>query len=230
MKPSILGVALLAVLAGCGESDPTFPTTTTTVATMPPAGAAVQATTIQLGESPGFWSNKNGNARLDSAGDGAVDLWVPPDTLGGWPGRWVFVDSIAVSNKILKNDACDDGFPAVFYCAAPPAGQGLSDRLKVGTLNTLAEQTLALYYNIRLIAGFSGQTILLLSTHKNDCADLVTSPITGLGLGPDSTVDAALSVANRLIQYSVADTLGTTTQAQAGAMNSLLGCLNRQRL
>ena len=211
-----------------------FPTTINASVPLVIIEASLAETTLaKLGKTPGFWSNKNGNALLDhSPKDGYVDDSVPPDTgLGGSPGRSFYVDQISESNKILKNNACGSGSPTVFNCATPPSGEGLSKGLKAGTLNTLAAQTLALYYNIQLIGGYSGQTILTLSTATNYCASLVTTPLVSLGLTPDSTVNAALGLANRLIQYSVAASLGgTTTQGQAGAMNSLLGCLNRETL
>jgi hypothetical protein len=211
-----------------------FPTTiNASVPLMIIEGSLAETTFAQLGKTPGFWSNKNGNARIDrSPKDGYVDDSVPPDTsLGGSPGRSFYVDQISESNKILKNNSCGSGSPTVFNCAAPPSGEGLSKGLKASTLNTLAAQTLALYYNIHSISGYSGQTILTLSTATNYCASLVTTPLGNLGLTPDSSVNAALTLANRLIQYSVAASLGgTTTQGQAGAMNSLLACLNRETL
>jgi hypothetical protein len=41
-------------------------------------------------------------------------------------------------------------------------------------------------------------------------------------------MDQVLAAANRLIATSAAG--GSTSQAQAGAMNALLGCLNRETL
>jgi hypothetical protein len=191
-----------------------------------------ETTIVQLGRTVGYWSNKNGNRALDhSPKNGIVDDSVPPDSLGGSPGRSFYVDEITESNKILKNNACTSGSPTIFNCAAPPAGDGLSKGLKVGTLNTLAAQTLTLYYNIRLIGGYAPQTIQTLSTSTHNCASLVTSPLVGLALTPASTVTDVLVLANLEIQYSVATSLGgSTTQAQASAMNSLLGCLNRETL
>jgi hypothetical protein len=79
----------------------------------------------------------------------------------------------------------------------------------------LAAQTLALTYNINNISGFSSNTIGSLGC---------TAP-SGLGLTSSSTMSQVLVVANSLIDGSTS--AGTTTQAQAGAMNSLLGgCIN----
>lgn len=50
--------------------------------------------------------------------------------------------------------------------------------------------------------------------------------LAGLGLGDNSSVEAVLAQANLLIANSILS--GSTTQEQAGAMNALLECLNRE--
>jgi uncharacterized surface anchored protein len=166
---------------------------------------------LHLGKTRGFWGNVNGHGILDPDANGLINS---PVTIGGGT-RSVSVTSIVQSDKILGGNACTFGIPTIFTCTGTGAGQGLSDALKVGTLNNLAAQTLALTYNIQKIGGYSGQTLGALSC----------SPVTGLT--SSSTVNDALVLANSLIQNSVFG--GTTTQAQASAMNTLLGdCLNRE--
>ena len=86
-----------------------------------------------------------------------------------------------------------------------------------GSLNTLAAQTLALGYNLNAVLrpGFAGQTIGQLQCSAGS---------TGLNSG--STVEQVFAAAKSLIDGSAAG--GTTTQAQIGAMNTLLGCVNRE--
>lgn len=79
-------------------------------------------------------------------------------------------------------------------------------------------------YNIGKISGYSGQTVAALS-----CQAYITSPLSALGLSSSSTVNQVLAVANGLIGQSFKPG-GTATQAQEGAMNALLGCMNRESL
>lgn len=79
-------------------------------------------------------------------------------------------------------------------------------------------------YNIGKISGYSGQTVAALS-----CQVYITSPLSALGLSSSSTVNQVLAVANGLIGQSFKPG-GTATQAQEGAMNALLGCMNRESL
>ena len=59
------------------------------------------------------------------------------------------------------------------------------------------------------------------------CTAKITAPLTALGLSATSTVNQVLAVANDLIDRSTS--AGSTTQSQAGAMNSLLGdCVNKE--
>jgi hypothetical protein len=170
-------------------------------------------TTQTLGKTRGFWGNTNGHTILDPTHDGFIDS---PVTIGGGT-RSALVNTILKSDQILSGNVCSTyGLsPAIFTCTGTGTGQGLSDALKAGTLGTLAAQTLALTYNIQKITNYSGQTLGALS-----CSAV-------LSLTPSSTVNDALVLANSLIENSVFG--GTTTQAQAGAMNTLLGdCLNRE--
>ena len=84
------------------------------------------------------------------------------------------------------------------------------------TLNTASSQTLALGYNIKpaLVPGYSGQTIGFLG-----CTPIAS-------LTPLSTVGQAFTYAVGLIDGSAAG--GLTSQAELGALNTLLGCLNRE--
>src|SRR5262245_29707004 len=165
------------------------------------------------GKTQGFWHNQNGHAILDTNNDGNLDT--PVDIGGATHG--FHVTTIAQSDKILPpNNACGAGAPVIF---APCT---LSDSLNLQTLNVLAGQTLAVTYNIGKIPGYSGQTMSTLG-----CAPKVTAPLVALGLSASSTVNQVLTVANSLINNSTAS--GATTQAQAGAMNSLLGdCVNKE--
>ena len=176
----------------------------------------VNCPAVVLGKTPGFWGNKNGHAILDPGNDGTLDV---PVQIGSG-ARAVNVTTIAQSDKILRNDSCSTGAPPIITCTGL-APDGLSPGLKRNTLEVLMAQTLALTYNIGQITGYSGQSIATLG-----CSAELTSPLTGLGLVPGSTVNEVLVKADELIGNSIAG--GSTTQAQAGAMNSLLGCLNRE--
>jgi len=75
---------------------------------------------------------------------------------------------------------------------------------------------LALGYNIKILPSFSGQTVAQLA-----CTQYVTAGLTG-----SSTVNQVFTAAVALIDGSGSG--GTTTQSQIGAMNQLLGCVNRE--
>jgi hypothetical protein len=127
------------------------------------------------------------------------------------------VTKVSTSDTILSNMSCEAG---VITCTGK-SPNGLSDAINANTMDVLMAQTLATSYNIQKISGYSGQTVAVLN-----CQSYVTSPLTALGLSGSSTVNNVLSVANSLIGGSIAG--GTTTQAQASAMNALLSCLNRE--
>jgi hypothetical protein len=173
----------------------------------------------------GFWANENGHAVLDQNHDGKLDtaVTIGAGAVGLRSGRSFAVTTIAQSDKIELVHACDSGQPVIFTCTGTRSGQGVSGDLQTGTLSTLAGQTLASTYNIQRSRGYSGQTVNGLS-----CTGYLTSSLTAatVGLSGASTVDQVLAAANRLIANSAVG--GSTSQAQAGPMNSLLGCLNRE--
>ena len=207
---------------GCGTF--TFPNTasfiTNTTAT---TGSASQTVTVNVvgcgvfGKTLGFWHNKNGHAILSSDG---VNL-ITPVTIGS-DGHTYTVTTLAASDKILSNDGCTVGAPTIWVCTG---ANGLVIRLNPNTFEVLGAQTLALSYNIGKITGYSGNTVGGLS-----CQSLLTSPLTSapLNLTASSSVGDVLTAANWLIGHSFKDSVGGfATQAQEGAMNALLGCLNR---
>jgi uncharacterized repeat protein (TIGR01451 family) len=167
---------------------------------------------VVRGKTKGFWGNQNGHGVLDPGGDGRLDTAV---SIGG-PSRGFTVTTIAQSDKVLRNDACEAGSPTIFSPCTFSAG------LQTNTLEVLAAQTLALTYNIGKVNGYNGQTMSVLG-----CGAKVTSGLTTLGLSSSSTVNQVLTVANALISNSKSG--GTTTQTQAGDMNALLGnCVNQE--
>jgi hypothetical protein len=169
---------------------------------------------VQLGLTMGFWGNKNGVARIVAAGGYAANAVAI--------GRGSNIDTQAEALKVLPNtlNACGKGTPFIFTVGAQTASKDctLATGINVGTLNTNSSQTLALGYNIKLVSGFTGETIGALL-----CSAYVTA-----GLTSASTVNQAFSAAVGLIDGSASG--GGTTQAQLGAMNQLLGCLNREAL
>lgn len=154
------------------------------------------------GKTVGFWRNQNGHAILSTDG---VNLTTP--VFIGGATRGFTVTTILQSDTILGNGACG---PSIFNC-----GSNLSPGLNKNTLEVLAAQTLALTCNINNISGLSANTL----------GSLGCTVPSGLGLTSSSTVGQVVTVANSLINGSTSS--GTATQAQAGAMNSLLGgCVN----
>jgi hypothetical protein len=87
-------------------------------------------------------------------------------------------------------------------------------------------QTLAITYNILHPNNVPDPAYATQTVGSLTCSAYLTAPLTGLGLSSSSTVSAVRDVANALIGNSIRG--GSTTQAQAGAMNSLLSCLNRE--
>jgi hypothetical protein len=158
----------------------------------------------------GFWGNNNGVAFITNHGGyggNAVQL--------GSGGCGVLVDTSAESAKILPNQL--NGY-SLFSATCK-----LPKSTNVGSVNTLLGQTLALAYNIKLktaangFAGnYSANTVSTLS-----CQAYIPA---GSGLTAGSSVNAVLTYANSLISGLAT----TTTQAQVGGANSLLGCLNRE--
>jgi hypothetical protein len=175
-----------------------------------PAGPATcePLSVFQPGKTMGFWGNKNGIARILANGGyaaNAVNI-----------GRGAVIDTQAESLKVLPKtlNACGKGNPIIFSDQTVSANCSLATGINIHSLNTLAAQTLALGYNIKLVAGYDGQTI----------SDLGCSPVGSLT--SSSTVGDAFAAAVALINGSASG--GTTTQSQIGAMNTLLGCLNAE--
>jgi len=167
---------------------------------------------IQLGKTMGFYGNSNGVIAINAAGGYAAKHVLI--------GRGSDIDTQAEAAKVLPNqtNACGKLTPFIFAVGAQTATTNctLSTGLNIGTLNTGSSQTLALGYNIGIVSGYTGQTLGAMQ-----CTAFLTA-----GLTAASTVNAAFTAAVTLIDGSAAG--GTTTQGQLGAMNALLGCLNRE--
>ena len=167
-------------------------------------------TTRVFGKTMGFWGNKNGIARIQASGGYAANAVSI--------GRGAVVDTKAESLKILPitMTACGKGAPFIFTVGAQTNTQNctLATGINMSSLDILASQTLALGYNIKLPGGYGGQTI----------GSLGCTPVGSLTTS--SRVNDAFAAAVALIDGSASG--GTTTQAQIGAFNTLLGCLNRE--
>lgn len=164
----------------------------------------------QLGKTMGFWGNKNGVAYITSHGG-----------YSGNPvgiGRGSNIDQQVEALKVLPLtlNACGKGTPFIYTVGAQTASQAckLATGINVGTFNTNAAQLLALNYNVIFVPNYTGQTIGALG-----CTAIGT-------LSSSSTVNDAIVAATTLVDGSSIG--GTTTQADLGAMNTLLGCLNRE--
>ena len=166
----------------------------------------------QLGKTMGFWGNTNGIARITANGGYAGNAT--------GIGRGSNIDTPQEAAKVFPNslNACGKGNPIIYVVGAQTTNAActLATGINVGTFNTNAAQTLALGYNIKLVTNYTGQTIGGLG-----CGAFVTA-----GLTAASTVNAAFAASVGLVNTSAAG--GTTTQAQLGSMNALLGCLNRE--
>ena len=163
-----------------------------------------------IGKTMGYWGNKNGIARILANGGyaaNAVDI-----------GRGALIDTQAESKKVLPNtlNACGKGSPVIFSDQTATKDCSVATGINKDSLNTLAAQTLALGYNIKILPSFSGQTLASLA-----CTQYATAGLTG-----SSTVNQTFTAAVALINGSASG--GTTTQSQIGAMNQLLGCVNRE--
>ena len=171
---------------------------------------------VQFGKTMGFWGNTNGQALLaaNSAFSSANAV-----TLGGETGCSLLVDSAAKSKTILPNTL--NGTSLISDCDAT---NERDTGINLGSLNTLLAQTLAISYNIKYVTtangNYAGQTIAGLGC---------TASAAGTGLSGTSTVEQARDTANGLIKNAQKNNgTSTVTQAQIGAMNTLLGCLNRE--
>jgi hypothetical protein len=165
------------------------------------------------GKTMGFWGNKNGQARIVAAGGYAANAVML--------GRGSNIDTSAESLKVLPSslNACGKGTPQIFSVGGSTSSASctVASGVNVNSLNTLASQTLALGYNLNpaLLPGFAGQAL-----GGMGCS------VAGTSLNAASTVTDAFAAAVALINGSAAG--GSTTQAQIGAMNSLLGCVNSE--
>jgi hypothetical protein len=156
-----------------------------------------------FGKTMGFWGNNNGQAALPAN---------PNVTLGTVSGTTcsIIVNTKAISKIILPNTK--NGVSILTNCTTT----GSRDPgINTDSLNTLLGQTLALSFNNLYILGYTGQTI----------GGMNCSPVGSLTLA--STVQATRDYANGLIANA---SLGspTVTQSEIGALNTLLGCLNRE--
>jgi hypothetical protein len=86
----------------------------------------------------------------------------------------------------------------------------IAEGTSLGAFNNLLSQTLALHLNITLKAGYAGQTIAGLGC---------TAEAAGTGLAGTTTVEGVLAAANADIAAG---------GPNAGAFNTLLGCLNKE--
>jgi hypothetical protein len=164
----------------------------------------------QLGKTMGFWGNTNGIAYITANGGysgNAVAI-----------GRGSNIDTQGEAAKVLPLtlNACGKGGLAIYTVGSSTAGANcaLFSGINIGTFNTNASQLLALGYNIKLVSGFTGQTIGGLG-----CSAYLTA-----GLVATNTVNDAFAAAASIVNTT------TTVNAQAalGAMNLLLNCLNRE--
>lgn len=167
------------------------------------------AVTVQLGMTQGFWGNSQGQAFI--LGHGGYDA------NGGVNVGRAVITTQDLANTILTGSGA---YPTIFN-----DGLGINSGLAghVNTLNTTASQTLALGYNLEFVtidngyAGdYAGQTLGALGA---------TIPV-GSGLTASGTVQDAYTYAVGLINGSVAT--GSTTQGQLGALNTMLGQINRE--
>ncbi len=163
-----------------------------------------------IGKTMGYWGNKNGIARIQANGGYAANSV----TLG----RGAVIDTKDEALKVLPNtlNACGKGSPIIFSDQTATHDCSVATGINKNSLNTLAAQTLALGYNIKILPSFSGQTLASLA-----CTQYATAGLTG-----SSTVNQTFTAAVALINGSASG--GTTTQTQIGAMNQLLGCVNRE--
>ena len=179
----------------------------------------------QLGKTMGFWGNTNGvyyithNASLDI---GTTGYLLNPVGIG----RGSNIDLQAEAAKVFPNtlNACGKGNPLIYTGTGAPTANAnctLATGLNIGTFNTNAAQLLALNYNKKYVANFSGNTIGALG-----CSAYVTAAVTATGLTTTSNIQAVITAATGVVNTSAAG--GTTTQGTMGALNSLIGCLNRE--
>lgn len=173
-----------------------------------------------FGYTMGFWGNTNGQALLAAnnafSPANAVTIGINSATR-----CFVTVDSAGKSTTIFPNTL--NGQLTIPQCDTT----GERDAINTGSFNVILSQTLAISYNIKYKAGYAGQTISGLGC---TAVSPLTSPFDGQnGLSGTSTVENVRDYANRLIGQSIKNNGSlAVTQGQIGAMNTLLGCLNRE--
>ena len=174
-----------------------------------------------FGKTMGYWGNANGIKQICGGTVTSVTCTAGYLAHAVTIGRGGVIDTQAESQKVLPStlNACGKGNPLIFTGAGgetTTANCQVNTGINTNSLNTLAAQTLALGYNLDpvLRPGFAGQHI----------GDLGCST-TGTTLLATNTVDQAFAAAVALINGSYG---GATTQAQVGAMNTLLGCINAE--
>jgi hypothetical protein len=189
-----------------GDSNNTGPVSSTCTSEVVTVTSAAQH-----GATPGFWQSQNGHAIITSEG-------LLPVTLGSTASgkRSILVTSLTISDTVMKKNTCSLTSSNLFPACTGPSPAGFSDSLQKGTFETLAAQTLALVYNQAHFSGFGSQTVSALGC---TVPTALNPPLSG-----SSTLSQVLQVAEDLIANSTKT--GTTTQAQASGMNSLLGCIN----
>jgi hypothetical protein len=183
------------------------------------AGPVTQTVTVcgfQPGKTMGFWGNTNGQALLASndafSTTNAVVLGVKLADPNSGDRCYIVVDSASKSKTILPNTL--NGISILTNCTTSSA---LDSGINVSSMNTLLAQTLAISYNIKYVSGYAGQTI-------SGVGCTAVSPLTGTSTVQDARDRANYLIANAIKNHGSA----TVTQSQIGAMNTLLGCLNRE--
>ncbi len=136
---------------------------------MPGSSVACEPLSVRTyGKTMGYWGNPNGIARISVLGYAANAVAI---------GRGSNVDTSAEATKILPNNsnlnACGKGTPFIFVTGAQTATAAckLATGINVNSLNTLAAQTLALGYNIKLVSRLLGSAAQCTQLHGGQRPD-----------------------------------------------------------
>lgn len=158
-----------------------------------------------FGKTMGFWGNKNGQALITNS------TGVLPYTLGD--STKCHVDVTKTNSKTIFPTTLNGLSLANGTCTPLDAG------INTNSANVLLAQTLAMYLNSKLIAGYKFNTI----------GDLGCTSYIGVNtdLTSSSDIAAILSYANTLIGNLKTGGV-VVTQQQVGDLNALLGCMNRE--
>ena len=164
-----------------------------------------------LGKTMGFWGNTNGIATILANGGYAGNAAAI--------GRGSNIDTQSEAQKVFPAtlNACGKSTVIIFNGQTSAQDCSLATGVKIGALNTASGQTLALHYNTRIVTGYAGQTITGL---------VCDAYLPGTGLSGINTVGDALTWAISVLNGSGSG--GLSTQTEVGALNALLGCLNRE--